>query len=157
MITIKKEYFLTSTNFSSNVFKMISRDFQSMLWVSNMILMTRVTQRNKLWVRATLQSVFTDGNESSCWFFQFDALSKSKFWVLHNMLLTLKITTHLWKIAQIQRKMSKTLRKCLYRLQRPKVDLRMKYYGLKRYGLQKKFNHTEGRLECRKSGDICLA
>ena len=104
MITIKKEYFLTSTNFSSNVFKMISRDFQSMLWVSNMILMTRVTQRNKLWVRTTLQSVFTDGNESSCWFFQFDALSKSKFWVLHNMLLTLKITTHLWKIAQIQRK-----------------------------------------------------
>ena len=104
MITIKKEYFLTSTNFSSNVFKMISRDFQSMMWVSNMILMIRVTQRNKLWVRTTLQSFFTDGNESSCWFFQYDALSKSKFWVLHNMLLTLKITTHLWKIAQIQRK-----------------------------------------------------
>ena len=111
---MKKEYFLTSTNFSSNVFKMISRDFQSMMWVSNMILMIRVTQRNKLWVRTTLQSVFTDGNESSCWFFQYDALSKSKFWVLHNMLLTLKITTHLWKIAQIQRKNVQKLLKMFF-------------------------------------------
>jgi len=92
MITIKKEYFLTSTDFSSNVFKMIYRDFQSMLWVSNMILMTRVTQRNKLWVRTTLQSVFTDGNESSCWFFQFDALSKSKFWVGQNAKNSHKLT-----------------------------------------------------------------